>query len=156
MMHETHRPVRSPMARARIPAGRGMPFGVAVLRNKALPYFRSDLGRGTGVTESCHGKWVKPLSVFRFALSVFRCKTGPPGVPYTPGCSVAVRLPLGVPLPSGPPRCSVVFRLPSMFRSRCMCGCSVVCCRVCELLARVHGMLLSVRSGSKISSTIHF
>ena len=59
---------------------------------------------------------VKPLSVFRFALSVFRCKTGPPGVPYTPGCSVAVRLPLGVPLPSGPPRCSGFFRSPSVFR----------------------------------------
>ena len=66
--------------------------------------------------EECTSKLVKPLSVFRFALSVFRCKTGPPGVPYTPGCSVAVRLPLGVPLPSGPPRCSGFFRSPSVFR----------------------------------------
>ena len=66
--------------------------------------------------KDCSRRVINPSRCSRFALSVFRCKTGPPGVPYTPGCSVAVRLPLGVPLPSGPPRCSGFFRSPSVFR----------------------------------------
>ena len=55
--------------------------------------------------DSCAGQTpkVKPLSVFRFALSVFRSETGPPGVPVTPGCSGAFVPPLGVPVFFGPP-----------------------------------------------------
>ena len=95
-------------------------------------------GRDFRTINSSHARprrSVKPLSVFRFALSVFRSKTGPPGVPYTPGCSVAVQVPLGVPLPfrspsvfrcvqvplgvplrSGPPRCSGFSRVAALLR----------------------------------------
>ena len=81
----------------------------------------SDAGRvslspvmGNGLNPSRCSVLPSRCSVAKQVPLVFRIR--PPGVPYTPGCSVAVRLPLGVPLPSGPPRCSGFFRSPSVFR----------------------------------------
>ena len=71
------------------------------LRGSPTAVLTSAGGRSRGV--------VKPLSVFRFALSVFRSETGPPGVPVTPGCSGAFAPfwgPPGGPGFFGPPQCS--------------------------------------------------